>query len=484
MRAHPHLYEINTWPWLDFLSRRDGRLVTLGTVPDREWAVLERIGIDIVYLMGIWTRSPFGRQLARSNRPLAASFDRVLPDWRVRDVAGSAYSIAGYDPDPRIGTWDELASVRQRLRARGMQLMVDFIPNHTGLDHPWIRSHPDRYVQVDEATFRADPEAFRAIEMASGDVRFIACGRDPYFPPWNDVAQLDYSNAETRAAMVAELARLANYTDGARCDMAMLVLSDIFLDTWKPHVHPYGTAREFWADARAAVPGFTLLAEVYWDLEWRLQQLGFDFTYDKRLYDRLLHAPAADVRSHLMADAEYQRRSARFIENHDEPRSAEAFGSRAAAAATVIATLPGLRFFYQGQLEGRTIRLPVHLGRWNDEPVDERSVRFYDRLLAAVNEDVFHEGEWRLLDIGPAGDGSWDQLLAWGWRRGGDVRIVVVNAGHAPAQGVVRMGCAAGQEIVLLDRLDGRRYYRTRDDLRSGLYVRLETGRAHVFEVI
>jgi hypothetical protein len=101
-----------------------------------------------------------------------------------------------------------------------------------------------------------------------------------------------------------------------------------------------------------------------------------------------------------------------------------------------------------------------------------------------VNEDVFHEGEWRLLDIGPAGDGSWDQLLAWSWRRGGDVRIVVVNAGHAPAQGVVRMGCAAGQEIVLLDRLDGRRYYRTRDDLRSGLYVRLETGRAHVFEVI
>jgi hypothetical protein len=484
MRAHPHLYEINTWPWLDALSRRGGRLVTLGTVPDREWDDLERRGIDIVYLMGLWRRSPAGRQLARHNRSVAASFDQALPDWTARDVAGSAYSIVGYEPDPRIGTWDELASARSRLRDRGMQLMVDFIPNHTGFDHPWVRSHPDRYVQVDEATFRADPDAFRAVDMPSGDVRFIACGRDPYFPPWNDVAQLDYSNAETRSAMAAELAGLAKHADGARCDMAMLVLSEIFRETWKAHVRPNGAAREFWTDARAAVPGFTLLAEVYWDLEWRLQQLGFDFTYDKRLYDRLLHAPAADVRSHLTADAEYQRRSARFIENHDEPRSAEAFGARAPAAATVIATLPGLRFFYQGQFEGRRTRLPVHLGRWNDEPVDEGSVRFYERLLAAVNEDVFHEGEWRLLDVGPAGDDSWAQVLAWSWRRGADARIVVVNAGHAAAQGMVRMGCAGGHEMVLLDRLDGRRYYRTCDDLRSGLYVRLETGRAHVFEVI
>jgi len=121
-------------------------------------------------------------------------------------------------------------------------------------------------------------------------------------------------------------------------------------------------ATEFWADARAAVPGFVLIAEVYWDLEWRLQRLGFDFTYDKRLYDRMLHGPAGDVRDHLRADADFQRHSARFIENHDEMRSATAFGERLRAAAVVMSTLPGLRFFQDGQFGGCRARVPVQLG--------------------------------------------------------------------------------------------------------------------------
>jgi alpha amylase-like protein len=495
LRAHPHLYEINTWPWLDALSRQARRRVTLGGVPDREWDALRRLGIDIVYLMGIWKRSAIGRELARVQPSLAAAFDRVLPGWTSDDVAGSAYSIAGYEPDARVGSWDELAAVREQLHRRGMQLMVDFIPNHTGFDHPWIQLHPDRYVQADEAAFRRDPGAFRAIEMRSGDVRFVACARDPYFPPWNDVAQLDYSNEATRSAMVAELERLALHADGARCDMAMLVLSDIFRRTWKDHVRADGPAPEFWTRARAAVPGFVLMAEVYWDLEWRLQQLGFDFTYDKRLYDRLLYSPPSDVRAHLTADAEYQRRSVRFIENHDEPRSTTAFGDRVTAAAVTMATLPGLRLFYQGQFEGRTIHLPVQLGRWRDDPANPARLHFYERLLEAVDDDIFHEGDWRLLEVGPAGDSSSADLLAWRWSRGADVRIVAVNLGRAPAQGVVRLlsgeatadepfAADTRREVVLEDRLDGRRFPWTLDGLRSGLYVRLETGGAHLFQVI
>ena len=183
--------------------------------------------------MGIWKRSAFARQLARNDLSLAGAFGRALPDWTARDVAGSAYSIAGYEPDRRIGTWEDLADIRVKLHARGMRLMVDFIPNHTGFDHPWIQSHPNRYVQGDESAFRDNPGAFRAIDTPSGDVRFIACGRDPYYLPWNDVAQLDYSNADTRAAMVDVLERLARHVDGARCDMAMLVLSDVFSSTWR-----------------------------------------------------------------------------------------------------------------------------------------------------------------------------------------------------------------------------------------------------------
>src|SRR5438105_881670 len=99
MRPHPHLYEINTWPWLDALSRRVGRGITLGAVPDAEWDALRALGIDLVYLMGLWRRSPIGRQLARSDPRLFDAYDRALPGWHVQDVVGSAFSIAGFEPD-------------------------------------------------------------------------------------------------------------------------------------------------------------------------------------------------------------------------------------------------------------------------------------------------------------------------------------------------------------------------------------------------
>ena len=129
--------------------------------------------------------------------------------------------------------------------------------------------------------------------------------------------------------MLDELRQLSAHADGVRCDMAMLVLSEIFTSTWRGLAASGESGWEFWSDARAALPGFALIAEVYWDLEWRLQQLGFDYTYDKRLYDRLLHDGAEAVRLHLLATDDYQGRSARFVENHDEPPSAVEFGARA-----------------------------------------------------------------------------------------------------------------------------------------------------------
>jgi hypothetical protein len=369
--------------------------------------------------------------------------------------------------------------------------MVDFIPNHTGFDHPWIQSHPNRYVQADESAFRDNPGAFRAIDTPSGDVRFIACGRDPYYPPWSDVAQLDYSNADTRAAMVDTLERLARHADGARCDMAMLVLSDVFSSTWRDYLRtPAMPPGEFWTAARAAVPKFILLAEVYWDMEWRLQQLGFDFTYDKRLYDRLMSSSAADIRWHLKADPDYQRRSARFIENHDEPRSAAAFGGRVRAAAVVIGTLPGLRFFYQGQFEGRTDCLPVQLGRWSDSPENEAVASFYDKLLAAANDEVFHDGDWALLDVHPASGRSTTDLLSWRWNGHGGLRLVVVNVGGGLAEGLVQLSFDAagdpGDHTVLFeDQLDGQRYPWSRQALNDhGLYVKLDKGGAHIFKIV
>ncbi|MEX2663866.1 MAG: alpha-amylase family glycosyl hydrolase [Vicinamibacterales bacterium] len=479
IRRHPHLLEIPAWPWLERLSRQSGRLVTLGDVPDAVWDACAAQGFDLIYLMGVWQRSRLGRTFAQSDPELRAEYERVLPGWTTDDVPGSPYCISAYVPDERMGGWDGLDAARQALQARGLRLMIDFVSNHTAFDHPWIESHPDRYVLGSDDDRRLRPDDFREAGGA-----LVACGRDPYFPPWRDVAQLNYCNPETRAAMIGVLRTMAAHADAVRCDMAMLVLNDVFERTWRHVLRDEWPAPvpEFWPAATAEVPSLLYLAESYWDLEWTLQQQGFDFTYDKRLLDRLHGAPATDVRAHLLADAAFTARLARFLENHDEPRSASQFGARVPAAATALATLPGMRFFFEGQIEGARLRAPVQLARWPDEPVDAGIHDLYTRLLAAADQDLFHDGDWDLLPVTTAGNETYADLIAWGWRWRGQLAVVVVNLGSRASHGHVPLrDLPDGESWTFEDRLTGAAYRWDRADLeRPGLYVRLEAGRAHV----
>lgn len=154
-RAHPHLYEINTWVWLEELSAKHGRFLRLQDVPGEEWDHLADLGFDFVYLMGVWRRSLIGRRIFRTDPRNFPNFDTALPAWKVRDVVGSPFSIQDYSPDPRIATVESLSEVHSQLRRRGMGLILDFVPNHTGFDHPWVVQHPDRYIQGSEEDFDA-----------------------------------------------------------------------------------------------------------------------------------------------------------------------------------------------------------------------------------------------------------------------------------------------------------------------------------------
>ncbi len=485
MRRHPHLYEISTWPWLERLSRREGRVVTLADVPDAEWDRLAALGFDFVFLMGVWRRSAIGRFMARTDRALLDRYDRVLPGWSFDDVCGSPYSVAAYQPDDRTGGWEGLARTRQALASRGVGLVLDFVPNHTGFDHPWVRTRPDLYVHGTLADYRRSPDSFQPLDD-DGRVSFVACGRDPFFPAWRDVAQLNYFNPETRAAMAETLAALAAHCDGVRCDMAMLLLNDVFERTWRPTLGDRWPAPpdEFWPAALARVPGLVCIAEVYWDREWTLQQQGFQFTYDKRLLDRLRLGSVADVRAHLAADRAFSDRLARFLENHDEERSAAIFGARLPAAAALVATLPGMRFFFDGQLEGRRTHSPVQLARWVDEPVDPAVADLYDRLLRAASVAALHDGEWRLLDVTSAGDATCGALVAHAWRHADDLIVIAANLADGEAQGLVQLGALAdAPAFSFVDQLSDVRYRWDREELRRGLYVRLASGRAHVFDV-
>ena len=486
MRTHPHLYEISAWPWLERLSRREDRRVTLADVPAASWDALASAGFDCVYLMGVWRRSAVGRLMGRTDPGLIADYDRLLPGWGMPDVPGSPYSIQAYEPDDRMGGWTGLDTCRADLARRGMSLVLDFVPNHTGFDHDWIRTHPELYVQGTLDNYRAEPILYHPIEDAGGrTVRFIACGRDPFFPPWRDVAQLNYFNPATRDAMTGVLETIAEHCDGVRCDMAMLVLNDVFARTWEQKVDLlWGVpATEFWPEATRRAP-MTYLAEVYWDRECQLQQQGFHFTYDKRLLDRLHHGDPEQSRGHLRADPAYSAKLARFLENHDEARSATEFGHRVRAAATLTFTLPGLRFFFDGQLEGAAVRLPVQLGRWPEDP-DRPDIRdLYARLLKTIDAPLFHDGEWSLLDVAGVGDTRTSDLVACAWRNGTHLAIVAANITNRDTQGLVQVGeLPTGDAFDLNDQLSDRTYRWTREDLGRGLYVRLQSGDAHLFVV-
>jgi hypothetical protein len=482
---YPALYQINTRVWLTELSRGLGRPATLDDVPDCALDEMAARGLDWVWLLSVWRTGAAGQRVSRSNPAWRKEFEQTLPDLREEDIPGSGFAIAGYVVHPALGGDAALARLRERLRQRGLRLMLDFVPNHTGLDHPWVEEHPEYYVSGTEMDLARAPQNYTWARRKGGDV-LLAYGRDPYFPGWQDTLQLNYGNPATQEAMAAELLKIAGQCDGVRCDMAMLLLPDVFERTWGIRTEP------FWPTAirrvRERVPNFRFMAEVYWDLEWTLQQHGFDYTYDKRLYDRLRDRHARPVREHFLAGLDYQDKLARFLENHDEPRAAAVFPPEVQEAAAVITFLsPGLRFFQQGQFQGRTKHISPHLGRAPDEPSNQEIAKFYDRLLAVLRRPVVRQGEWRLLECVSAWEGNWtrDCFLAFAWQLAGEHRLLVaVNYAGNESQCYVRLPFPdlGGARWNLTDLMGDAAYERDGGDLQGrGLYLDMRPWQACVF---
>jgi len=414
-------------------------------------------------------------------------FAETLPDLREGDIAGSGFAITSYKVNPGLGGDPALARLRDRLRQRGIRLMLDFIPNQTALDHRWVDDHPEYYIAGTERDLAEAPRNYVRIRGTSGDL-ILAHGRDPNFPGWPDTLQLDYAQPATQEAMIAELQKIAGQCDGLRCDMAMLLLPDVFARTWGRRSKPFWPAAI--ARVRMGAPGFCFMAEVYWGLEGIMLNQGFDYAYDKRLYDRLRGGQARPVREHLSAGLDEQSRLARFLENHDEPRAATAFSSGMHEAAAVVTYVsPGLRFFHQGQLEGRRKRISPHLVRGPQEPVDEALRRFYCELLAVLRRPCVQQGTWCLHGCMPAWDGNWtwDCVIAWSWQAGDGARILVaVNYAANQSQCYVPLPWLdlAGRTVRLADLLSSAGYDRDGSNLIApGLYLDLPPWGRHVFAV-
>jgi glycosidase len=484
---YPSLYQINSRVWLTELSQNLGRRATLDDVPDAELDRLAALGFDWIWFLSVWQTGPAAQQVSRSNAGWRKEFQETLPDLREDDIAGSGFAIQNYTVHRNLGGDAALARLRQRLQQRGLKLMLDFVPNHMAPDHPWIDEHPGYFVHGSESDLARAPQNYCRAQTKNGPV-VLAYGRDPYFDGWPDTLQLNYGNPDLQQAMIGELERIAGQCDGVRCDMAMLVLPDVFQRTWGIR------ADLFWPKATESVrrghPSFQFMAEVYWDLEWTMQQQGFDYTYDKRLYDRLREGHARPVREHFHAGLDYQNKLARFLENHDEPRAAATFSPDVHEAAAVITFLsPGLRFFHQGQFQGRKKRISPHLVRGPREPIDQKLEQFYDRLLAVLRQSTVRDGQWQLLECAPAWEGNWtsDCFLAFAWQGpAGNPLLVTVNYAPNQSQCYVRLpftGLGKGQ-WRLKDLLGDAAYDRQGDDLQArGLYLDEPPWKASVFSL-
>ena len=225
-------------------------------------------------------------------------------------------------------------------------------------------------------------------------------------------------------------------------------------------------------------------------MEWTLQQEGFDYAYDKRLYDRLCEAHARSVREHFYAGLDYQDKLARFLENHDEPRAAATFDQLVHEAAAVITFFPpGLRFFHQGQFTGRTKRISPHLVRAPLEPVNMRVQKFYEQLLTILKRPIVRNGNWSLLECRSAwdGNGTWDSFLAFAWEAENNLMLICVNYSSQAGQCYVGLPFPglANKEWKFNDLMSEASYNRQGNDLLiNGLYLDMPGWGYHVFEII
>lgn len=483
----PFIYEINTAVWLNTLSERFKTRITLANIPEIVIDEITQSHIDYIWFMGVWTRGNFGRRNALKYKH---EYAPILPDITDQDIIGSAYAIADYQVEETLGGREGLASLRQRLKARGIGIILDYVPNHVAIDHAWVSQKPGYIINGDADLLKTRPGDFFPGKYADGQDAVFAHGRDPYFSGWSDTAQLNAFNPELRAAVVKTLLDIASQCDGIRCDMAMLLMNSIFEHTWHGLVGP-APEQDYWAEIipqiRTQHPNFVFIAEVYWDKEFDMLQQGFDYAYDKVLYDRIVEGDASKIRQHLLGEINYQNKMMRFIENHDEPRAYHLFGhARSFATATLICTLPGGTLLHDGQFVGRTAKLPVQITRQPSEPLHEDLAQYYLKLLAEMQSPIYQDGQFYLLEVNSAGTNPTNyQLIAYCWFNQNEYRLIVINMSASNAVGLVNLSAFQffnEQHWKLFDVTDDVEYAVPGAEITDkGLFISLDAFESHVF---
>jgi hypothetical protein len=485
------LFHVYVRHWLAELSAARGRDVDLFSIPDDVIGELAKRGHTHVWLTGVWPTGEQSKRIARTHAGLRAEYDVALPGWTHSDVWGSPYSVATYHVADAYGGDAGLAAFRRKLADAGIGLLLDFVPNHIGIDHPWVREQPQRCVRAPSTAAAADATL---MDTVHGPMHLFH-GKDPYFPGWTDTIQLDHRRQSTREAMIGVLLGLARMCDGVRCDMAMLCLRDVFARTWAHAAPPPDedvAHGEFWAAAaervRAEHPQFRLVAEAYWGTGPALIANGFDAIYDKDIYDHLRHHDLNALRGHVNhADHAHH---VRFLENHDEPRARVAFPdvNHRRACLLLSRVLPGAWMEHHGQRDGARVFARIQLAKRQHETVDTASVDLHRRVDTAMAA-LGVAGGMQRVDAQPAWDGnhSHHQLFVFlqdGTRAGQRPALCVINLAGQRAQGYLPLSFCGDGAWHLHDLLGHERWQRDGHDLRTrGLYVDVDAFASQLFSL-
>ena len=509
----------STYVWLEQLSKKYLRHIhRLDQIPDEELHLLADRGITGLWLIGLWERSVASRTIKRLRGH--------------HDAVASAYSLKSYDIAEDLGGWEAYSTLKHHAANAGLRLASDMVPNHMGIDSPWVIEHPDWFIHRWESPFPAysfnGPDlstdsrveikiddhyydqtdaavAFRLRHHTSGETRYVYHGNDGTSFPWNDTAQLDYLNPAVREQVIQTILHVARLFPVIRFDAAMTLAKQHIQRLWFPGPGDsgaipsraeYGMSRaefnrimpnEFWREVvdrvAAEVPGTLLLAEAFWMLEgYFVRTLGMHRVYNSAFMVMLRDEDNAKYRSVLKNTLEFDpdimKRYVNFMSNPDERTAIDQFGKgdKCFGVAAMMATLPGLPMFGHGQIEGFTEKygMEYRWPRYNEDP-DHWLVERHDREIAPLLKRrwLFAESEnFLLYDFFTASGAVDEDVYAYSNRTGIERALVVYNNRYGSTHGTIDNSAAYA------DKTSGQLKQRR---LREGLGLSSDTSTVLAF---
>lgn len=491
------IYQIDIREFFNRLKSEDSKIKTLLDLPDKFFFSLSQLGINYLWLLGIYEPSQLSKKISIEMKELHRRYYESLPDWKEEDVIGSPYAIKSYKIWEEIGGEKIYHAFREKIYKKfGLKIILDFVPNHLAIDNPIVKKHPEYFINIEDSS-KFNAEDYTEIEINNKKYR-IAHGRDPYFPAWKDTLQLDYRSKGARNFMINELLKLSEKCDGVRCDMSMLVLSEIFFNNWKQFPPPKDlvpAAKEFWFEAIQKVkkvnPDLIFIAEVYWNKEQDLLDLGFDYVYGKKFYEFIVHNNIGIINEYIKRIFANHRKRFLFLENHDEPRSAHIFSTEhLKAVATLVYSLPSMKLIYDGQLEGRKFPHAIQLKRLHPEPIDYDLRNHYLKLFSAIKNSTISRGYFKPLTPQPAWQGSvsnYNFVIFFYEDDQLNKDLIVINFSDYQSQCKVKIESfdLIGKTFLIKDRLSSEEYIRSGDEMfYSGLYLDLKPYQSQIFQFI